>query len=732
MSEEILTAESVTETPAPRLRSGAVEAPPLPGRPGDATPKLPDLSLPAKTGWVWRGWAGRLFTGARARVAAMGWPLPALLALLALTAVLYLWGLSSSGWANSYYAAAVQAGSKSWKAWFFGAFDSSSFITVDKTPGALWLMGLSARVFGLSSWSLLAPEALCGVATVGVTYAAVKRWWGPVAGLIAGAVIAATPVAALMFRFNNPEALFTLVLVLAAYATLRAVEGGKTRWLILAGVLVGFGFLTKMLEAFLVLPAFAVAYFATAKPRLLKRVWQLGLAVVAVAVSASWWAIVVQLWPVASRPFIGGSTNNSVWELAFGYNGLGRLSGNEVGAVGPGGAVGGNWANAQLFGATGLGRLFRGTMAGEISWLLPAALVAIVACVLLACVYRKRASSTGRMFRAAVIVWAGWLLVTGVVFSYMQGIIHPYYNVVLAPPMGALMGMAVVELWRRRDHFGWRVLLAAIPAAGAVWSFHLLQQVSGWLPSLRWIILVIGLAASVTLLVYGWPNRARWARTIGIGITAIALMAALGGSTAWALATAAQPHSGAIPASGPQGVSVSFSRNTGNRGFAGGPTRPGTGNAKQAPSATNNPWAGAGSNPRSLAQGNAGGFGSFGVISSVELVALLQKDAASYKWVAVMSAASTAAPLQLSASAPIMARGGFNGTDQSITLKQFEALVAAHEIHYYIVGGGYANSPNSGVERDIANWVSANFTKASVGSTTVYDLTATPAGGTAS
>jgi 4-amino-4-deoxy-L-arabinose transferase-like glycosyltransferase len=251
------------------------------------------------------------------RVRAAGWPLLALLALLVLTGLLYLWGLSRSGWANSYYSAAAQAAGTSWKAWFFGSFDSSNFITVDKTPGSLWLMGLSVRIFGLSSWSILVPEALCGVATVGVMYAAVKRWCGATGGLLAGLAVAATPVAALMFRFNNPEALFTLLLAGAAYALLRGVENGRTRWLILAGALVGFGFLTKMLEAFVVLPVFAVAYLLAGKPRLLKRVWQMALSAVAVAVASGWWVAVVQLWPATSRPFIGGSTTNSIMQLAL-------------------------------------------------------------------------------------------------------------------------------------------------------------------------------------------------------------------------------------------------------------------------------------------------------------------------------------------------------------------------------------------------------------------------------
>ncbi|HJY68160.1 MAG TPA: glycosyltransferase family 39 protein, partial [Streptosporangiaceae bacterium] len=203
---------------------------------------------------------GRVARLLRRRPEDPSWARPAVAALLAATAVLYLAGLSRNGWANAFYAAAVQAGTKSWKAFFFGSFDAANFITVDKTPASLWVTEISARIFGLNSWSLLVPQALEGVATVGVLYATVRRWFGPAAGLIAGAVLALTPVATLMFRYNNPDALLILLLVLAAYAISRAVESGRTRWLALTGALLGFGFLTKMLQAFLVLPVFALAY----------------------------------------------------------------------------------------------------------------------------------------------------------------------------------------------------------------------------------------------------------------------------------------------------------------------------------------------------------------------------------------------------------------------------------------------------------------------------------------
>ncbi|HEX3310838.1 MAG TPA: glycosyltransferase family 39 protein [Streptosporangiaceae bacterium] len=296
-----------------------------------ATTSIP---IPRDAGRSRRGRAGRLLRGPQADPR---WARPALLGLLALTALLYLWDLGRNGWANDFYAAAVQAGTKSWKAFFFGSFDQSSFITVDKTPGSLWVMELSGRIFGFSQWSMLAPQALEGVGSVLLLYAAVKRWFGPAAGLIAGLVLALTPAAALMFRFNNPDALLVLLMTAAAYALARAVENGRTRWLVFTGLLIGFAFLAKMLQAFLVVPGFAAAYLWAGPPRLGKRIWQTVLMGAGIVGGAGWWILAAQLTPAADRPYFGGSTTNNILQLAIGYNGLGRLTGDETGSVGPAG-----------------------------------------------------------------------------------------------------------------------------------------------------------------------------------------------------------------------------------------------------------------------------------------------------------------------------------------------------------------------------------------------------------
>ncbi len=371
------------------------------------------------------------------------WARPGLLALLAGTALLYLWGLGSSGWANSYYAAAAQAGTQSWKAWLFGSLDAGNAITVDKPPAAMWVMGLSGRLFGFNAFTMLLPQALMGVAAVAVLYFTVKRCSGPGAGLIAGAALAVTPVAVLMFRYNNPDALLVLLLVVAAYCTVRAIETGGIRWMALTGCVVGFAFLTKMLQAFLIVPGLAVAFLIAAPTGLWKRLGALLVGGLTMIVSAGWYIALVSLWPADSRPYIAGSTDNSLLQLALGYNGIERIIGGGGSPGGGHGPGGGDRGGANLFfgGEPGITRMFGPSFGAEASWLLPAALIGL----LVGLVLTWRAARTDRV-RASVLLWGGWLLVTGAVFSFMDGTVHPYYTVALAPAIAALVGISVVEL----------------------------------------------------------------------------------------------------------------------------------------------------------------------------------------------------------------------------------------------------------------------------------------------
>jgi 4-amino-4-deoxy-L-arabinose transferase-like glycosyltransferase len=679
------------------------------------------------------------------------WARPALLGLLLATGLLYLYDLSASGYANSFYSAAVQAGSRSWKAFFFGSLDAGNAITVDKPPAALWPMTLSVRIFGLNSWAILVPEVLMGVATVAVVHAAVRRRFGPAAGLLAGAVLALTPVAALMFRFNNPDALLALLMALTVHLVVRGVEDGRTRWLVWAGAAVGLAFLTKTLQSFLILPALAVVYGVCAPVRLRRRLAHLALATVAMVVSGGWWVAIVELWPASSRPYIGGSQHNSFLELTFGYNGLGRLNGDETGSVGGGGAGGtGRW------GETGWDRMFDAEVGGQISWLLPAALILLAGALVLT----RKARRTDAT-RASLLAWGGSLLMTAVVFSYMAGIFHQYYTVALAPYVAAVVGMGAALLWAHRDRTWVSLTLAAAVTATAAWGYVLLHRTPAYLPWLKWLVLVGGLAGALGLVF-----AARLGRRLALATAAVGVAASLAGPTAYTLSTLQQGHTGSIVTAGPAGASMrggpggrggirggadgfggglpgGRSRQNGGQGFPGGGQGfpgggaggfggglPGqqnqpNGNGNTPGQQNGRPFPGAGRTGGPGGPGGAGGLLNGAQVGS-EARKLLEEDAGTYTWVAASVGSQNAASYQLATGDPVMAIGGFNGTDPSPTLARFRKYVAEGRIHYFIAGGGRGGGRGgggTGTAAQITSWVEKNFRKVTVGSATFYDLT---------
>ena len=624
----------------------------------------------------------------------------ALTILLAATAVLYLWNLTASGYANTFYAAAAQAGSQNWKAWFFGSLDTSNFITVDKPPASLWVMGVSGRIFGFSSASLLVPQALMGVGSVALVYAAVKRVASPAAGLVAGAVLAATPAAALMFKFDNPDALLVLLMTLAGYFVIRAMGTAIGRraamWVALAGVALGFAFLTKMLQGLMVLPAFGAAYLIAGQVRLRTRLVHLVIGAASVVISAGWWVLAVWLWPADSRPYIGGSTNNSVMDLVVGYNGLGRL----FGSTGGGGGMAGGSAGSSFGGSAGLERLFGSEMGIQISWLIPAALIALVF-GLLAC---GRAPRTD-LVRASLILWGGWFLVTGLIFSYMSGTIHPYYTVALAPAVAGMIGTGGYALWLVRARWIGRCGLAATMLAAGIWSWVLLHRNADWLPMLKWILLA-GTVVGAILVLVGAKDRFRKLAVAGL---ILGSLAGITGSASYAIATAATAHGGSIPTAGPTGA-VSDSGMGGGGGMGGGPELQNGDAPPNSSDATVNPA----SNGQELSSGSE---------STSELTAMLVN--AGTTWSAATNGSQSAATYELASNTAVMAIGGWS-SDPAPTLDQFIQYVADGKIHYYIAGG-QGGSQREGQSGDstssvIQEWVEANFTSTTVGNSTIYDL----------
>jgi 4-amino-4-deoxy-L-arabinose transferase-like glycosyltransferase len=586
------------------------------------------------------------------------WPRFSLLGLLAATAALYLWNLSINGYGNTFYAAAAQSGAKSWKAWFFGSLDPNNFITVDKPPAALWMTGLSVRLFGMNSWAVLAPQAVMGIAAVAVLYATVRRTVadptrGAVAGLIAGAVLALTPAATLIFRYNNPDALMVLLITVAAYCLIRAVASASWRWLALVGVALGFAFLTKMLAGLMVLPAFALAYLLFAPTTWRVRAIHLLGAVAALAVSSGWWIAVVQLWPAGSRPYVGGSTDDNVLNLALGYNGIDRIVGGGERAS-EADAHPGGWATHA-----GVQRLFSGEMGYEVSWLLPAVVVAILVGGYLA--VRGRLDRTEK---AALVMWVGWFLVSATVFSYMSGMVHPYYTIALAPAIGALIGLASV--WSKPAG----PVMALLAAAWGIALLHRAELGPVWS---RWAIGCAAVAGATMLV----AALTRWPRLTPVAAV-LAITAALAGTTVFAVATATTPHNGSIP------------------------------NAAH----TANIWPTVG---RRFEQTTMIGAGSAHI--DPQLAEMLRSTRTI--WSAATSGSQAAASLEIASGTAVMAIGGWS-SDPVPTLDQFIAAVRAGKITYYVDSGRLRGHDHNGAQ--IAEWVVRNYRPTKVDGTTVFRL----------
>jgi 4-amino-4-deoxy-L-arabinose transferase-like glycosyltransferase len=501
-----------------------------------------------------------------------------------------------------------------------------------------------------------------------------------------------------MFRFDNPDALLVLLLIGSVASTVRAVEssrllahglaGHPVRWLALGGALVGLAFLTKMLQAFLVLPALAAVYLLAAHTPIGRRMGHLLVAFGSMLLAGGWWIMVVELWPASSRPYIGGSQDNSILELTLGYNGLGRITGEEAGSVGGGGG----------WGSTGILRMLGSEIGGQVAWLLPAALVLLGAGLW----FTRRAPRTDLM-RAGLVVWGLWLLVTGLTFSLMAGIFHAYYTVALAPAVAALVGIGAALLWRRRESSAAALVMAGTVALTAGFSFFLLERTPDYLPWLRWVVAVLGVVSALLLTgVRLLPRRA------GLAAAAVAMVAVLAAPAAYSLTTAATPHTGSIPSAGPAVAG----------GPGGGPGgRPGRFPVGARPG---------GAVPAAPTGAAAGGLLE-GSRSSASVTSLLTADARSYTWAAAAVGSNSAAGYQLAGEQPVMALGGFNGSDPSPTLAQFQQYVADGEIHYFIAGGGAGRGPGGlnatgSTSSAISTWVQDNFTARTVDGVTLYDL----------
>ncbi|MDR8411200.1 glycosyltransferase family 39 protein [Nonomuraea sp. 3-1Str] len=664
------------------------------------------------------------------------WSRPALWAVLAAAFVLYAWALS--GYANEYYSAAILSGTKSWKAFFFGAIDAGSYITVDKPPLALWVMGLSARVFGFGTWSMLLPQAVAGVAAVALVHSAVLRAHGGarqghVAALVAAVVMTLTPITVAINRDNNPDTILVLLLVLAAWFCLESLRTGRLRSLLLCALFVGLAFNVKMLQAYLVVPAFALAYLVCARGAVVRRIGRLLAAGAVLVVSSAWWMVVVDLWPAGSRPYIGGSTDNSVRDLVIGYNGLGRIFGQGAGNGGVGGGGG-----ASFGGASGAGRLFNEIMAGQISWLLPFCALALAFAALSRWTSRRAgaegaagAEGTGGAegaSGAAWLVWGGWLVVHFAVFSFSSGTFHPYYTTAMAPAVAAVTGMGGVLMWRsyRRSRTWAWVLPLAVAVTGG-WSFTVLRRSPDFVPWLAWAVLAATVLAVAGLALAGLvlAGRGRAAAGVASGALLATLVAGLAGPAAYAVSPLGSQVNGSNPTAGPSTGGMGF-----GRGGPMGQLPPGglpPGGAGEYGSFREGRFPQGGQPPQdgqdqSAQDGRAGRTtgGPGGGVSDAMVKYLLANQGRA-EWLVAVGSAQQASSIILSTGRPVIAMGGFTGSDPAMTVDRLKELVSSGRLRY-VLGGGDRGGPGRG-NTEVTMWVQQNCTAVD-GQDGLYDCSA--------
>jgi 4-amino-4-deoxy-L-arabinose transferase-like glycosyltransferase len=596
-----------------------------------------------------------------------------LAAILALAIALRGWDLGERGFITPYYLAGVRSMLANWHNFLFNSFDPAGFVSLDKPPVAFWVQTLSAQILGFGPFSVLLPQLLEGVAAIALLYALVRRHCGDAAGLLAALFLALTPVAVAVDRSNNTESGLVLVLLAAAWALLYAVESGRLRYLLLSPALVGIGFNIKMLVAFGVAPAFAVVYLIGARLRWPAQLLHLAAAGCVLLAVAAPWVLLYELTPAPGRPFVDSTRENSMLELVVGHNGIQRFvhpntarrnQALQAGVAAPARAGGGAAADRD-FAPAGVWRLAAPRLAAQIGWLFPLALLGAVAAW-----SRDRAGAARAGERLQLLLWSGWALSYGAVFSAADGLFHAYYLVVMAPALSALAGIGTAALWLRYREGGAAALLLpiALVATGAWQAYILDGYVAAHLTSVyEWLGLVILLAATAlagAIIVLRRPiGVAR-----GLSIATLAMLVAL--PAAWAIGTALA---------------------TGNTGFP----------AARPPLMTE------------AAEGQRQRWGSVAgaLAADPRLIGFLtdRYDEEDFRLVTVN--ARLAAPVIIATGWPVLALGGFSGGDPIVGVEEFARLVAERRVRFALIGDG---SPGlrrifgDDRQKELVEWIRGN------------------------
>ncbi|NUP73611.1 MAG: hypothetical protein HOQ07_03030 [Sinomonas sp.] len=610
--------------------------------------------------------AAALRTGGRG-----GWAHQAL--LTALSAALYLPGLDQNGWANAYYSAAVRAAARSWTSFWFASADMGDFISVDKPPLSVWVMALSARIFGFNSWSILVPQAMMGIGTVLLVHAICRSFLPAAYALFAGAAVATMPVATLMFRYNNPDALLVLLMTLCAWAALRGIRHPFFGWSLVVGASIGLGFMTKQLQVLLVAPAAAACILGTRRIAVRVKIRHTAIAAAAALVTGLAWFVSVSLTPPGARPFLGGSRTNSIWELTLGYNGLDRLTGLDAARTASASEV-----DAP---ASGFIRFIYPNYAGQVSWLLPLAVVATVFVLVL--VLRRRARSVPAPVTFAAVWW--WTSVP--VLAYMGGIVHPYYSLVVVPPTAILAAWAL-RIGLRRFGSRW----SRWSLAGGVLATLLLNLIVIGLYTRGFAVLVGAIALASAVAIAGLVVSKSAPAIASRVIAGIATAALLAGPLVWSVATAASGHIGSSPSAGPPGV-IGVTDSPDRRGLSAGMT------------------------PENRSA-------VLGIEPDSELAARIRSTTQN-SWSAAAVGGQNTALATLSTDMPVLPLGGFDGSDPAPTLGEFQQLVAQRQIGGLVRGALPTGSLKGTESERIVEWVEQTFRGSAYGSLTYYSFTET-------
>jgi 4-amino-4-deoxy-L-arabinose transferase-like glycosyltransferase len=594
---------------------------------------------------------------------------PEFYGLLLLTAALNLINLGQNGWANNYYSATVKSMTQSWHNFIFNSFDPAGVMTVDKPPLAMWVQAASAKVLGMNSWGILVPQAIMGIASVALLYDLTRRIWGRWPAFVAGAALALTPMTVAISRHNNPDALLVLCCVFATWCIVRALDDGRTRWLILSGLALGLGFETKMGAALLVLPALEAAYLYIAPRGYLRSFSQLlagGFTAAAVGLA---WPVFMWLTPAASRPWISGTTDNSIWSLIMNYNGLGRLDGQSGGpgggTAGPGGSAGGG---GFFGGSTGPFRLFNEALGGQAGWLLAFAAVSGVA-VIAATRLRRSDARTGWL-----IAIGGCFLTIGIAFSNAKGIFHPYYTAQMVPFTAALVGGGFGVMQSHKISMRW--FAAAALGIGVIGELVILSRYSGTLAWLPVPLILIGVGAGAAMLIVEDAKLRRTA--LAVGISALMLAPAI-----WSVQTLGYSTSSTFPSGGPQSAASSMGGPGGARGAPGARTG-GPPGINQSTTTQGNAQAGApqGMGTPPSASGSTTG-GMFGGQDLTAITTYVNANGGGTIGVSSQSGASSA----IMNGASVAGIGGFSGRESEVSAGWLANRVASGDLRWVYTGG---------------------------------------------